>query len=671
MTKIIYKNNVRNISLITIFTILCLSCFNFSQITIVKAQTSPDSIFDPFNVQPVKFKVYDTSQISNIDPDKGLLATVDTSFGSGSASTIFRPLGTLGEEKGKKYPAIEVITSDPFPVDSTGKTMTTQEWAMTSPENEMKITAEGNKIYYLRKFYIAVDIGIRTRTNLPNYANYYDVALSPFDNKYYSHRGRIDYDAFDQSGGSVRLSEPHDIDVIWSLDDDLNSGIYDIDTRDGWEGEKMTATLKSELGYEHMPKDFPGEQDVEPIGVIGVYVQTGFDLAGQPWNVIYYNGGENNPLTQARITNSLVPLDIFDTDTFYQQSTTDESYRTEMDKIMRTEFGNSKVTVIPEITILLDQFKYDYTGELDDGRTIRIVSTNWEMGFTDIRSIIEFTRQGTINNFYNDSTWNEQVQAQLKASQELGKDFGTLDKTEDVSAFILKEQVDAHLKWEDTFKEIVTATANPMRTIRSTTDASQILGFDPDTVSDDTIESSTTNRLLINGEPIPKAIKFSIEADMAPETIVHYNRYDLLAQAKLRDPSFLGKNHLDTITYQRKIVYPSRVDIRNVYAISRVVMEVAVLSEIQGAIITTDGSAIKIEDWSDYELGSIGSIIDFDSFAAQGTTEEINLWQGLLDMLEFWKEYLIWIILAIVGIVGIIIYVVFKKIIGMIRLRRS
>jgi hypothetical protein len=582
--------------------------------------TINNSVFSPFFVDPVQFDVYDGNLFGSGTPD-AFLGSVNTSY-DGDLSTVFREQGTS-----TNYPRVEVIASEPFLVDDIGGQVLDEESAMVDLNNEIAITVEGDEIIYLRKFNFGVDIGMRTRTNLPQ-EDYYEHDISPLDNIRYAYGGRTDWDTFDFGGSSNQYFEPNQADDLQRA---FNNGQYDINTRDGWEGSTVPSSY---------PDRVKTENDREPIGIILAQCDVGQTTSGYNWIVDW------SP-QRARIRNSLVDLSSY-LDGLYAEgsSAEDSNYQEDVDKKLSSTFGNQKVAVVGNVRINLGgQFKYDYVHELDDGTILQVSSKSAELGFYNVKRSTVERRSGEIQNLFQQDI-DTIVEQQISQAEAVGTRAATdLEDTaeSDSIGWTTWNGISGRFQYLGQSPTInLTSAANSFGTLRSDlfADSGELYWKEID---------------VTEGLDLPETINLEVQSELQPTTGVQYASYQLDSQYRVWSGNIFEGIFDDRPQIHSLIKYPNYLTITNTYTIQRVVFSVAVRSVLQGAFINADGQPINITDWSDFDISSIGSLMDLSSFSVSQQSSQLDPFAFLADL---FSQPWIWIvIIALVGvpiIIGIV-----------------
>lgn len=615
-----------------IFTIAMLAIVPACNVSAAGQATINNNVFEPFFVRPAIYKVYDANQVTTANPEGGFLGTVNLA----TTTTPFTP--TDPSIYVSNYPGVEVRVSEPFVVDPSGNSIEDPEYAMTNPDDEVQIVVDGDTIYYARKFWFGVDVGVRTRSNLP-VPRYYSSYVSPLDDFYTSHEGRTDYDTFDGDGGWSYTLEPNEEGFNNHV---INAGSYDINTRD-----KLYTSLFDSMAFQSNTRRVTDktskywENDAEPYGIIGAAV----NMNARPWNVQWFNQA-----TRAQIFNSLYDVRPYlngggvtagynpDPD-FYAGN-----WLSDMDTYLATSFGNKAVKVRVNSTINLGgNLMYNFDVPQSDGSVLQVRSTSAELGFYNMRQITSHRSFGIVANYFNDAIRDLELQSGLPQNDQDDETDDELTDAEARSGEVPGTTVyseSAYFTWRGITQTPVTGQADPIVNIGS--NLFEMI---------DANELYYKNIDITGGElNLPERLSFQVEFDVQPITIVNWANYDLRYAYRLYDlanPGYFNEyNHgLKTIRY------PAQVEMQNVYAEQRVVFSIFCLSEISGYIVPSDGVPFQIEDWAEFNVNTLGSIVDLSSFSVVSQTTTFDLLKFFADLFSNPTSAILFIIILVASII--------------------
>jgi hypothetical protein len=510
-------------------------------------------------------------------------------------------IGQIYRDSNKQFPTVEIFTSDPFLVDDSGMVVEdpTRD-VLDQSTMEAGVTSDG-KVLYLKKFNVAVDVAVRTWTNLPE-LNYYTESLSPFDNYAFAHAGRADFDAFDMG-----LVEPWGPQTS-NYDLQIGAGVYD--------------TLD---GYTHNDN----EGDIEPVGVILAKLDCGI----KNWDVNYY-------VTGAKIENSL-----------YQMGYTPEVLRGQetagtLDdavNFLTNSFSNKKVIVKPTISLdaIQNMVTYDYVRETEEGELVRITTDSAITGFFDVDTIRGIERSGLIpNTIYQ--TINELNLNMGFDDADIEVQSGEVDLPDDKSPSTIERGYSAHFLYQNTEPTYHGGLHRVYSEANSDIDSRPISILEyPNGIID---------------WNLPTTASIQVEMELQPLTTISWAQYQLKYTAWLFDGQWPDKRD-QVLSNVRTITYPYKITMTNVYGIQRMIFEVAALTENSAYLVNADGVPIDEKTLTDDEITSLGILPNFNDVS--GTlTERTFSWENFFGGL--FGDIITIIILVVVGIgvVAVIIVVI-------------
>ena len=370
-----------------------------------------------------------------------------------------------------------------------------------------------------------------------------------------------------------------------------------------------------------------------PDGNLIMAVNTG--QAG--WPVSHYSK------IPAKITTSLVPMG-FQVSSYNAPVPEALSYAKALEKIQDT-WGIKALVIEPNVTVigLNDYVRYSYDRQitLDNGTkaTVSVDTTSAKVGFASISSstAIGSKARGIIPNALSDV-----LETNLALSTEAKEESkGTMQVDQDVSSdSIGGRTLEGYIEYQDGQDVITTvgAAANVYSSLLRTSLTGRppkIDLTDLDHFSLDEVAYATSQFKL---QPVSTIY--------TAKTNVHY---EVLYWNGATIPQTF-----DWITdTTSQIMYPYKLSIQNVYAISRIVFRVVVLSE-NNPVVKVNGKPVDPDSITDFELTEYGLEPDMDDFR-----ESPDFPAGMLDVNTIVTIVVVVVIVA-VGILLLFLYFKFR-----------
>jgi len=560
-----------------------------------------------------------------------------------------------------QYPTIAVSWSQPFLTDPTFNEIPEDEksdyLSRYDATNKIQVSdTNSGKVYYLKQYNLAFDTGIQTYANFNPFKQYYNIYVSPLDSLYHAHAGRTDWDAFDLGGGTSRLNEPYT--YISAFQQSVNGGEFDINTRDGWEylpngiPSEAFRTLK---GYPAaLPVGFK-ENDIEPKGILGAICDTG---TANTWTVTYAN-----PSAPAVLQASLEPIgdnrwggnnwEYFGSSSFTDPSASTQVLTpvkpdlTQVRTNLATNYGNRMTIARPvfKVTALTEFLSgFDYTIEkMINGKNVKInvKTTSAKIGiYRALDAGSSFSLYGYVKNSYNaadlESKYHNIVPEPV-ASSPLGTASNPIDFIPTpTSAF--SHTVGGTMRLSPTQPQIIEPLTGGATAFSPINDLPFVAS----------ISVSTFSQIL------PTVFNTTMKYKVAPFTTVEWAKYNVDGNYLYYD----GANLLDLIftedkegEYSTIVEYPFKLNLDNVFATRRMGYRVAVLTENSADIVIANGRPIKVTDFNEFNLNSLGRLVD-------------NYVSGNLTSSEFDWTSLFGTPLTLILIIGIGVIIVFVVILS-------
>jgi hypothetical protein len=571
-----------------------------------------------------------------------------------------------------QFPKVQVSFSQAFLTTPTYSEIPESEkqayLSRYEPTNKMEVSnVDTGKVYYLKQYTLAFDVGLQTFTNFNPNKQFYDIMLSPLDGFSHDHDNRGDRDAFDLGGGSSTTSEPN-VEGSWNTG--LNIGTYDTNT----------GTLKE---YP-MGSASRIEIDTEPMGVIGGWVGTG----ANPWQVYWLN----QPSSPCAMRNSLEPLgdnrwggNKWEYTGLYTSSTqtggssggaitgltvktianTRPAFLSAQAQAPNSngkwDYGNRNSIIKPtfKVTALsefIQGFDYTVTKYIDNVKVeIKMHTTSAKIGiYNAIDAGNTFKLMGTVKNQFNQQEVTDKYHS-VVPNPANGETKGTTNAEPNLLPQTTSTNKPGWTSYilESSFTQVpVSDTTRNPEIIQGTTQP------DPFT---ETLPDVNTININTFSTTVPTTFNATGRFQMAPVTTVNWAQYNLIAQYQFHDSIGLSGTQFTedvkgAVTYNTQ--YPYKINIDNVYGVRRMGFKVAVLTENSAEVVVANGRPIKIEDFTEFNYNSLGTLVD-------------NYLKGKLDITEFsWDQFfadifaspLTWIL--IIGVIAI--FIVFF----MLRIRR-
>lgn len=560
-----------------------------------------------------------------------------------------------------EYPTVAVSFSQPFLTDEVFKYLTEEQkkalYEQSSTTDNIQIKSDDNsKLYYLKQFDVAFDVGVKSVTNLGTNRPFYDIYLSPLDSMYHSHRGKDDYDSFDASGFSNNIYQE-----VPAAGSNLYvaSGVYDINTRDGWDDVYMSQAVfdkyktNGQLYDPNIEKVGFKELDVEPFGMLSGWVGTG----SAPWSVGWVNDG-----SPAILYNSLEPLghlhQYYDTAHWEyfpdrvpnalsggndlpdagSQSLGNGIFQTAINNL-QTKYGNKEITVKPVIRLdALSQFLkgFDYSIKTTiEGHdvTINVQTTSAKIGvYRALDAGDSYKLLGIVKNNFNQQSFKENYMGtnpeDTQTQQKTG--FFPQDGPSESKTLPWQSSVTLNAKL-DLIQTYPVPYPSKVDSFTSTNDLPFVTQID-----------------IANFDKIPTSFTAQEDFVMKPFTTVEWAKYSMTSQYIFYDGTLLNNDQNERKDIQRFVEFPFKITVDNVFATRRVGFRVAVLTENQAEVVLTNGRELRIEDFNEFSYNGLGQLIDA-GLKAQTTVT----WD---DFLQLFNNP--WIMLLVVGIIVIITIII-------------
>lgn len=331
---------------------------------------------------------------------------------------------------------------------------------------------------------------------------------------------------------------------------------------------------------------------------------------------------------------------------------------------VQTEFGNSQVIVQPTITAgALDNFiTYDYTREviMENGSiaTVQVKTSSARVGFLNAYNTFN-DRYGLVSNIA--AVYNERVNMETTSTTG-ALDNAPANDAELATASAQGFTLTSHVQYlGDSYVPPVTGGARCNSYTSSLTTTPTI---------------NLTSLVQTGTWTLPTTMNHNLEFTLQPKTDVKVARTDVEWSHLWYCYWWPGdENQVKTET--RVIEYPYGVTVENIYAITRVVTKIALVTENAAQVVAVDGKPIAATDIVDFDFtGTIEldpGIDDVDDNVTIPVWDPVAAWNDFwsgASWNDFWMNVLLGnpssimalvVTLAVIGVVAMIILGVLSR----------
>lgn len=344
----------------------------------------------------------------------------------------------------------------------------------------------------------------------------------------------------------------------------------------------------------------------------------------------------SHQLSGVSVQNALYPIDLTPTD--LRDTALVSNDLSNAINNLTTGYGNSPVIVRPKFSLnaISDLITYNYQKTLENGSTIIVKTSSADMGFYDVDHVTQYDRKGIIPNELEDLMQEENYEVVIP-DESLNQITDQVGLPVNQQGLERTRSYEAHFQYTSSFDRTYGGSSRIFTSINTNVRPRQI---------------------DLNNFSLPNQANITTEFELSPLTTLTFARYNLKYVGWLHDE--YGLLTEDTLVQGFKdIEFPYRLRIDNTYAVTRIVVEVAVLTENDATVILADGTPIDINDFTDFDINAFGLTPDFNDADATVTTREANplgisaaVWNIVLTII---------IIIAVISVVGMILFFQFIR----------